>query len=171
MELEVTTMHIRLFCDEDTESVTDLLHDMSIHYNGGNASSREAVRANLLENILGPNSGVDLVVALDGNRVCGMAAISLLYPAPKEQAQLFMKELYVHSADRGAGIGEKLMQWLAKYALENRCIRFDWTVDEANAQALRFYNELGATHIKNKLYFRFAGESLRALAAGDSRDV
>jgi GNAT superfamily N-acetyltransferase len=171
IELEVTAMHIRLFADEDTESVTDLLHDMSIHYNGVNASSREAVRANLLERILGPNSGVDLVVALDGKRVCGVAAISLLYPAPKEQAQLFMKELYVHSIDRGNGIGERLMQWLAKYALENRCARFDWTVDEANAGALRFYNELGATHVKNNLYFRVAGESLKALAAGDTHDA
>jgi GNAT superfamily N-acetyltransferase len=164
-------MHIRLFSNENTESVTDLLHDMSIHYNGDNASSREAVRENLLERILGPNSGVDLVVALDDNRVVGIAAISLLYPAPKEQAQLFMKELYVHSADRGIGIGGKLMQWLAKYALENRCARFDWTVDESNVRALRFYNELGATHIKDKLYFRFAGESLSALAAGDIRDA
>lgn len=103
-------MHIRPFANDDTESVADLLHDMSIHYNGIDASSREAVRVNLLECILGPNSGVNLVVALDGNRVCGLAAISLLYPAPKEQAQLFMKELYVHSADRGIGIGEKLMQ-------------------------------------------------------------
>jgi GNAT superfamily N-acetyltransferase len=164
-------MHIRLFSNEDTESVTDLLHDMSIHYNGVNASPREAVRANLLENILGPKSGVDLVVALDDKRVCGIAAISLMYPAPKEQAQLFMKELYVHSADRGIGIGEKLMQWLAKYALENCCSRFDWTVDEINVGALRFYNELGATHIKDKLYFRLAGESLSALGSGDSRDA
>lgn len=146
-------MLICLFSNEDTESVTDLLHDMSIHYNGGNASSREAVRANLLERILGPNSGVDLVVGLDGNRVVGMAAISLLYPAPKEQAQLFMKELYVHSAERGAGIGEKLMQWLAKYALENCCARFDWTVDESNEGALRFYHQLGATHIKTSCTF------------------
>jgi GNAT superfamily N-acetyltransferase len=164
-------MHIRLFSNEDTESVTDLLHGMSIHYNGVNASSREAVRANLLENILGPKSGVDLVVALDDKRVCGIAAISLLYPVLKEQAQLFMKELYVHSADRGIGIGEKLMQWLAKYALENRCVRFDWTVDESNASALRFYNELGAAHVKDKLYFRLAGESLSALAAGNLPDA
>lgn len=82
-----------------------------------------------------------------------------------------MKELYVASADRGMGIGEKLMQWLAKYALDNRCARFDWTVDEANAGALRFYHQLGATHIKNKLYFRVAGGALSTLAAGDSRDA
>jgi ribosomal protein S18 acetylase RimI-like enzyme len=163
-------MHIRFFTVDDTESTADLLHDMSVHYNGGDASSREAVRANLVENILGANSGVRLVVALQDNRVVGLAAISLLYPAPKEQAQLFMKELYVHSLHRGAGVGEKLMRWLAKYALDNQCVRFDWTVDETNTRALRFYDELGAAIVKEKLYFRLTGASLKALAAGDASE-
>jgi len=164
-------MKIRFFSAEDIESTADLLHDMSVHYNGSNASPREAVRSNLIENILGPSTGVQLVVALDGQRVVGLAAISLLYPAPKERAQLFMKELYVHSSDRGAGIGEKLMSWLARYAVEKQCARFDWTVDESNSEALRFYTDLGATHVKDKMYFRFAGASLDALAAGGTRDA
>lgn len=164
-------MQIRFFSTEDTESTVDLLHDMSVHYNGSDASSREAVRSNLIENILGPSTGVRLVIALDGHRVAGLAAISLLYPAPKERAQLFMKELYVHSADRGAGIGRRLMSWLARYAIDKQCVRFDWTVDESNTESLRFYNELGATHVKDKLYFRFTGASLNAFAAGDTRDA
>jgi hypothetical protein len=90
-------MEIRLFESHDVESVTDLLHDMSRHYNGENSSTRSAVRTNLIERILGPNSGVTLVVAVSGAQVVGMAAISILYPAPKERGQLFMKELYVHS--------------------------------------------------------------------------
>jgi GNAT superfamily N-acetyltransferase len=167
-------MHIRFFTVDDTESTADLLHDMSVHYNGGDASSREAVRANLVENILGANSGVRLVVALQDNRVVGLAAISLLHSllctAPKEQAQLFMKELYVHSLDRGAGIGERLMSWLARYALDNQCVRFDWTVDETNTRARRFYDELGAAIVKEKLYFRVTGASLIALAGGDVSD-
>lgn len=82
-----------------------------------------------------------------------------------------MKELYVHSSERGAGIGEKLMTWLARYAVENQCARFDWTVDESNSGALRFYTDLGATHVKDKMYFRFSGASLDALAAGDKSDA
>lgn len=162
-------MNIRFFSTEDTESTSDLLHDMSVHYNGSNASSRQAVRMNLVQNILGPNSGVRLVVAHDGSRVAGLAAISLLFPAPKERAQLFMKELYVHSSYRGNGVGEKLMNWLARYALDNQCSRFDWTVDESNAGALRFYNELGATHVKDKLYFRFSEDALHAISLGGAR--
>lgn len=164
-------MQIRFLSTDDTESTVDILHDMSAHYNGNNMSSRDAVRSNLTENILGPNSGVRLVVAHDGHRVAGLAAISMLYPAPKEKAQLFMKELYVHSLSRGSGIGEKLMRWLARYAVENQCARFDWTVDESNSGALHFNKELGASHVKDKLYFRFAGASLEALADADANEV
>ena len=164
-------MQIRFFSTDDAESTADLLHDMSVHYNGSNASSRDVVRTNLIENILGPNSGVRLVIAHDGQRVAGLAAISMLYPAPKEKAQLFMKELYVHSSNRGSGIGEKLMRWLAKYAIENQCARFDWTVDESNSGALHFYKQLGASHVKDKLYFRLAEASLEAIADVNAREV
>ncbi len=46
-------MDVRFCRPEDLESLTDLLADMSRHYNGPQASSREVVRANLLDNILG----------------------------------------------------------------------------------------------------------------------
>jgi ribosomal protein S18 acetylase RimI-like enzyme len=158
-------MDIRPFAKEDTESVAELLRDMSVHYNGGNASTLEAVRGNLISNILGPNSGVRLMVASAGPQVVAIAAISLLYPAPKEKCQLFMKELYVHSQHRGSGIGEAMMIWLAKYAVEHECVRFDWTVDRSNPGAVRFYDELGAAHVADKLYYRFDGKSLEAFAA------
>jgi GNAT superfamily N-acetyltransferase len=157
-------VRIRLFQPEDTDSVAELLREMSCHYNGANASSLEVVRANLVTNILGTHSGVRLVVAIIHRRVVGVATVSLLYPAPKERAQLFMKELYVLSAERGAGIGTKMMHWLAQYAVQNNCARFDWTVDESNVEATRFYRSLGAKHVKDKLYFRFTGEELQAFA-------
>ena len=71
---------------------------------GANASSQTAVRENLVRNILGPNSGVRLILAIDGERAVGLASIALLYPAPKEQGQLFMKELYVLSEHRETGL-------------------------------------------------------------------
>lgn len=161
-------MKIRLFEDQDIESVTDLLHDMSRHYNADDVSTRPAVRTNLVERILGPNSGVTLVVALSGARAVGLAAMSILYPAPKERGQLFMKELYVHSDSRGGGIGEQLMVWIARYAIQQDCVRFDWTAEANNPGALRFYSALGARRVEEKIYFRFEGEDLRSFAEHDA---
>lgn len=157
-------MEIRLFEDQDVESVTDLLHDMSRHYNPAEVSTRPAVRANLVERILGPNSGVTLVLALADARAVVLAAISILYPAPKERGQLFMKELYVHSDCRGGRIGEQLMVWIANYAVQHDCVRLDWTAEATNPGAVRFYSALGARRVEEKIYFRFEGDDLLSFA-------
>jgi GNAT superfamily N-acetyltransferase len=159
-------MQIRFFQPDDTEALVGLLHDMSRHYNGENASPREAVRTNLVNNILGKDCDVRIVVACTGERVVGVAMISILYPAPKERAQLFMKELYVASGVRSQGVGKQIMAWIARYAVTTNCARFDWTVDAENTRALDFYRSIGATQVKDKLYFRFSGPELHEFAAG-----
>src|SRR5207247_9105669 len=140
-------MEIAFFRQDQLESVVDLLHDMSVHYNRDNASSRDVVKANLIGNILGRDSGVRLVIASEASRAVGLAAISLLYPARKERGQLFMKELYVVSDKRGAGVGRALMHGTAKYAVTNNCCRLDWQVEDTNPQALSFYRELGEPRV------------------------
>ena len=124
------------------------------------------VRKNLIENVLGADSDVRVVVAMSGERVIGVAMISILYPARKERGQLFMKELYVVSGCRSQGMGRLLMAWIARYAVEKNCVRFDWTVDAANARALDFYRSLGAARVEEKLYFRFSDNELERFARG-----
>jgi GNAT superfamily N-acetyltransferase len=157
-------MEIRFFQTEDTDSAAALLHEMSRHYNGKKASSREAVRRNLVDNILGSDSNVRIVVAVVADRVIGLATLSILYPAPNERAQLFMKELYVAADWRSQGIGTQIMKWIAQYAVRTNCARFDWTVDAQNTRAIAFYKSLGAKHVAEKLYFRFSGDELQRLA-------
>jgi GNAT superfamily N-acetyltransferase len=157
-------MEIRFFRPEDTDSLADLLQEMSRHYNGDNASTREVVERNLLNNILGPDSDVRIVVAIADHRVIGVAMISIMYPAPKERAQLFMNELYVASAHRSQGAGKQLMEWIAQYAIAKNCVRFDWTVGINNHRAIAFYRSLGATPAPDKLFFRVADDELLRFA-------
>ena len=159
-------MEIRFFQSEDTDSAAALLYEMSCHYHGNKASTREAVRRNLVENILGSDSDVRIVVAMVSARVIGLATLSILYPAPNERAQLFMKELYVAADWRSQGIGTQIMKWIAQYAVKTNCARFDWTVDAQNTKAIAFYKSLGALHVADKLYFRFSGDELQRLADG-----
>jgi GNAT superfamily N-acetyltransferase len=160
-------MHIGFATEEQLESITDLLHDMSLHYNGANASTRDAVKANLVDNILGPDSSVRLVTAWLREQVVGLAAVALLYPAPKERGQMFMKELYVLSSHRGQGIGQALMRWIAADAVRKNCCRLDWTAERDNEGAVAFYQNLGATHVAQKMYFRLADDDLLHFANGN----
>ena len=85
--------------------------------------------------------------------------------APSLGGQLFMKDLFVAPEARGRGAGQALMEFLARLALARGCVRFDWTAETSNPAALAFYDRLGARRIEEKVYFRFDGEALRALAA------
>jgi GNAT superfamily N-acetyltransferase len=157
-------MRITFFEQEQTETVVDLLHEMSGHYNGGRPSDRAHIRENLQKNILGPLSGVRLLLAVDDGRAVALASVAVLYPALRERGQLFLKELFVVSSHRGRGIGTVIIRHLAEFALANDCVRLDWTVDRNNWRALEFYDKLGAKPAPDKIYFRVADEGLSVLA-------
>jgi len=139
--------------------------DMGRHYFGDRAADEVSLRQILADGVLGPDSGVRVILAVDGERVAGFATISILYPGPGCRGQLFMKDLYVCSAWRGTGIGGQMMRFLAKYALNMGCVRFDWTSEDTNAGAMAFYERLGARKVKEKVYFRLTVPEIQALAS------
>jgi GNAT superfamily N-acetyltransferase len=157
-------MLIDFFTPEQTEAVVDAFHELSRHYHGEKALPRAAVRRNFVDQVLGPHSGVRVLVASEGGQVAALATVAILYPAPEERGQLFMKDLFVREGWRGRGVGEQLMRFLARYALAHDCVRFDWTAEAGNHGALAFYRRLQARPVPEKVYFRLTGDELAALA-------
>lgn len=78
-----------------------------------------------------------------------------------------MKDLFVSKNARGIGLGNQFMRYLARYAVELGCLRFDWTAEIDNPRAIAFYDELRASRIVEKVYFRFSDEKLREFAFTD----
>lgn len=163
-------MQISFFDDGDTEALVDAFDELNRHYFGENASTRDEMRAYVTRDVLGPESGVRIVVAAEGNEIAALATISLLYPAPEARGQLFLKDLYTCAKWRGLGVGEALMRFIAAYAVSKNCVRLDWTTESTNPGALAFYERLGATRVEEKVYFRLTGDSLAAFAAGKDPD-
>jgi GNAT superfamily N-acetyltransferase len=82
-----------------------------------------------------------------------------------------MKDLYVRQQWRSKGVGELLMKHLAAYAVEQRCVRFDWTTETNNKGAVMFYERLGAVAVAEKVYYRLTGTALQKLADGAQRSA
>lgn len=163
-------MHIDFLQAAQHESAIDLLHDIGTHYNGAHAATREVVKAHFLSQLLAADSAVRIVVAMrDDGMVTGLIAITIFHsfvnPVAGESGQLFIKELYVHSNARRTGVGEALMQWAARYALNNGCARMDWHVMAYNDKARNFYESLGAAHVVERLHYRLDGEDLARLGS------
>jgi GNAT superfamily N-acetyltransferase len=114
-------------------------------------------------NILAARSCEIAIAELDGKPV-GLATFAVLFPAPGPAGQLYMKDLFALAEARGRGVGQALMAFLAKLALERGCSRFDWTAETDNPEALAFYDRLGARRVEDKIYYRFEADALTALA-------
>jgi GNAT superfamily N-acetyltransferase len=81
------------------------------------------------------------------------------------QPGLYLEDLYVKPAQRGHGIGEALLTRLGRLALERGYGRFEWTVLDWNANAIRFYERMGATVLPQWRVCRVAGDALQRFAA------
>lgn len=127
--------------------------------------SREHIEDYIVNKMLAPWSGVQVVGAIEGETMLGFATFSILFPAPRLTGQLFMKDLFVSEKARGKQVGQQLMRYLANFALEHDCNRFDWTAETTNPNAITYYQHLGAELVEDKRYFRFSGVSLREFAA------
>ena len=80
------------------------------------------------------------------------------------QPGLYLEDLYVQPAHRGRGIGQALLQRLGALAVQRGCGRFEWSVLDWNANAIRFYERMGATVMPDWRVCRVTGESLQRFA-------
>ncbi len=78
---------------------------------------------------------------------------------------LYLEDLYVRPAYRGAGLGRHLMAALARIAVQRDCGRFEWSVLDWNQPAIDFYRRLGATGMDEWTVQWLEGAALHALAA------
>lgn len=157
-------MEIRFYKETDFSEAVRLFVELSSYYLGGNGSSESEVEESIKWNLLGPDSGVKLVLAFEDGMAVGLATISLLYPAPKETGQLFVKELFVSQARQNHGVGGKIMGFIARFAQSKNCSRLDFAVDSDNQKAITFYQGLGISQLDSKLYFRAENSEINKLA-------
>ncbi len=159
-------MHVRLYRDEDFDSVWPLFLQVERFYHEAALPSDERMRAYLKTKVLTEDSGIRVALVFDSETLIGMATCAILHPGPGATGQLYLKEIFVLEQHRGKGAGAALMKFLAAYALDQNRSRLDWAGDKSNPTGLDFYRTLGLTPTDDKVYFRLSGEGLKRLAQG-----
>lgn len=104
------------------------------------------------------------VVEREG-RIVGIAIWFLTYSTWTGRHGIWLEDLYVDEAERGAGHGTALMRALAAVCVERGYARFEWTVLDWNAPSIAFYRSLGAEPVDEWTTQRLSGDALAALAA------
>jgi hypothetical protein len=110
-----------------------------------------------------------LIARLDGEPV-GFALYFHTFSTFLARRGLWLEDLFVLPSARGTGVGEALLRAVADVAVQRGCGRFEWSVLDWNAPAIRFYEGLGATVMPDWRIARVTGAAIGRLARGEPRD-
>ena len=118
----------------------------------------------LARHLFGERPVTEAMVAEAGPAIVAFALYFTNFSTFLGKPGLYLEDLYVQPAHRGAGIGEAMLRTLARTALERDCGRFEWCVLEWNGNAIRFYERMGASLVPDWRLCRVTGAALDELA-------
>lgn len=124
-----------------------------------------ADEAGLAAQLFGPRPAAEVVLAEVDGRPAGFALFFHNFSTFLGRPGLYLEDLFVLPEHRGLGLGQRLMAYLARLAVERGCGRFEWSVLDWNAPAIAFYRRLGAVGMEEWTVQRLSGEALQRLAA------
>jgi GNAT superfamily N-acetyltransferase len=123
----------------------------------------------LHQHLFGAKPVVEAVVAevaISGNKsVVGFALFFTNFSTFLGKPGLYLEDLYVQPAHRGTGLGKALLKHLGALAVQRDYGRFEWSVLDWNANAIAFYEKMGATVMPDWRICRVTGAALQAFAA------
>jgi GNAT superfamily N-acetyltransferase len=126
-----------------------------------------STEADIAAALFGPHPAAEVLIARCGapsGKAAGFALFFHTFSTFLGRRSLWLEDLFVRPEHRGAGIGRALLQSLAGIARERGCGRFEWTVLDWNAPAIRFYGSLGADLLPDWRICRVTGAALERLA-------
>jgi GNAT superfamily N-acetyltransferase len=126
-----------------------------------------ATEADLRAQLFGAQPAAEVLIGEVDGEPAGFALFFHTFSTFLGKRGLYLEDLFVRPAFRGAGLGRHLMAALARIALQRDCGRFEWSVLDWNQPAIAFYRRLGATGMDEWTVQRLEGAALHALAARD----
>ena len=121
--------------------------------------------ATLGGHLFGPRPMAEVVIGEVDGGAQGFALFFNNFSTFEGRPGIYLEDLYVRPAARGAGLGKALLAHLAALAVERDYARLEWSVLDWNAPSIAFYHSLGARPMDEWTVMRVDGAALADLAA------
>lgn len=118
----------------------------------------------LAEALFGPRPAAEAVIAERDGQAVGFALFFANFSTWTGRQGLYLEDLYVTPAARGAGVGKALLIHLAGITRDRGWARFEWSVLDWNTPAVEFYRAMGAQAMDEWTVQRVSGAALERLA-------
>ncbi len=155
---------IRGATEEDVPLVLSLIRELAEY----EKLSHEVVATEegLRDSLFGERRYAEVLIAEQDGAPAGFALFFHNFSTFLGKPGIYLEDLYVKPAFRGAGIGKKLLVSLASLAKRRRCARLEWWVLDWNEPAIGFYSSVGAEPMDDWTVYRVSGSALEDLAFG-----
>ena len=120
----------------------------------------EVTPEKLAPHLFGERPVAECVVGEVGAEVVAFALFFTNFSTFLARPGLYLEDLFVRAEHRGTGLGKALLEHLGRLAAARGCGRFEWSVLDWNANAIAFYEGLGATVQPDWRICRISGERL-----------
>jgi len=119
--------------------------------------------------LFGEQPAAAALIAERGEETAGYAVFFPTFSTFLAIQGIWLEDLFVRPAHRGAGVGRALLAAVAAALQERGGERLEWSALQWNELALGFYRGLGAERMDDWVTLRLTGESLQRLA-GEAAD-
>ena len=154
---------IREATEEDVPLILSLIRELAEY----EKLSDEVVATEdgLRDSLFGERQYAEVLIAEHDGAPAGFALFFHNFSTFLGKPGLYLEDLYVKPAFRGAGIGKKLLVRLASLAMGRGCGRLEWWVLDWNEPAIGFYRSVGAEPMDDWTVYRVSGSALEDLAS------
>ena len=159
-------LSIRPATVDDVPLIRALIGELAEYERLGDAAV--ATDADLRAQLFGERPAAEVLIGEVDGEPAGFALFFHNFSTFLGKRGLYLEDLFVRPAARGAGLGKHLMAALARIAVQRDCGRFEWSVLDWNAPAIGFYRRIGAVGMDEWTVQRLEGEALHALASHDA---
>jgi GNAT superfamily N-acetyltransferase len=120
--------------------------------------------AALQEHLFGSHPYVEAIIAEVEGETAGFALFFSNYSTFLTQPGIYLEDLFVLPEYRRQGIGQEILGYLARLAVERGYGRLEWSVLDWNVDAIAFYQRMGAEVLPDWRTCRVTGDLLNQLS-------
>ncbi|MBC7899780.1 MAG: GNAT family N-acetyltransferase [Saprospiraceae bacterium] len=155
-------IEIRNATEEDCPEIVGLMRDFAEFEKLGQYC--EITADKLSAAMFRDGAFVNGIVALDGGTMIAYALFYKCFASFRGQCGVYLEDIFIDDKYRGFGVGETIIRMISREARLQGAERIDFQVLDWNAQAIRFYEKLGAVSNQDETHFKISGEAFEKLA-------
>jgi GNAT superfamily N-acetyltransferase len=159
----MSTLHIAPATRDQVSTVLDMIRGLARFERLAHLCI--ATEADLVRELFSARPAAEVILAWEDDQPAGFALFFHNFSTFLGRKGLYLEDLFVLPAFRRRGYGRALLVHLARLAVDRGCGRFEWAVLDWNAEAIGFYQALGASVLPDWRITRVTGGALASLAA------